>query len=80
MNWTSFPVTGPSPSVLKLGFGKIPFSTEFAAVNDWVMTDVVNFRVPAEALRSANSTSEGELVRLGTWSEGGVVESNGNTR
>ena len=66
MNWTSCPVTAPSPPVLKPGLGWIPLRTELAAVKDGWMILGVNVKLFAEALRSSNATSEGELTRVGT--------------
>jgi hypothetical protein len=66
-NKTSCPVTAPSPPVNWLGWGWIPRSTELAAVKVASRTLAVNARFAAAESRSSNSTSEGELTRVGTW-------------
>src|SRR5205823_5240198 len=78
-NVISCPVTGPSPLVLKFGFGKIPLRTEFAAVNDGLISPGVNVSSPAVEFLPVNSVSDGELTRVGTFPLGGLTESTGNT-
>ena len=55
----------------------MPFRMEFAAVKLDEMTPVVKVRPPLAESRSANSTSEGELTRVGTLGVRTVSESNG---
>src|SRR4051794_25045464 len=80
VNWTSRPVTGPSPKVFWLGDLLIPLRTEFWAVKLVAMGDVVNVRLPALLSRSSNWISEGELARVGTLGCLTVFESKGKTR
>jgi hypothetical protein len=66
VNWTSLPVTGPSPPVVWPGLGWIPLRTELFAVKVAARVDVMTVRFPLAVSRSSNSTSEGELTRVGT--------------
>ena len=57
-----------------------PGCTEFAAVKLSASSVVVNDSDASALSRVANATSEGELVRVGTWMARTVSESFGNTR
>ena len=89
LNCTCCPVTARSPPVVWVGVGWIPFRTEFAAVKLDARMPGVNVRPPPDPLsRDANSTSDGEFTRVGTWDVEKVgaplvrvtSESRGNTR
>ena len=58
----------------------MPLRMELLAVNVSASTDVVNERLASAVFRSSKATSDGELARVGTLPEGGLVESFGNTR
>ena len=58
----------------------MPLRTELATVKELLRTVVVKLRFEATVPRESNALSEGELVRVGTLPDGGLVESLGNTR
>ena len=60
------PRDGAVAAGVEAGARMDPLRTELFAVKLELMIPDVNVRLPAEALRSPNSTSEGELTRVGT--------------
>ncbi len=80
LNSTSSPVTPLSPPVVWPGKAWMPPGcTELPAVKLAEITPGAKVKPPFEA-RESNATSDGELTRVGTFPEGGKVESFGNTR
>src|SRR5437868_3257327 len=81
VNWTSSPVTAPSPPVVWLGLGWMPPRTEFRAVNAGLRRVSEKVSSPGWVLsRLVKATSEGELARVTTWGVRLVLESLGKTR
>ncbi len=75
---TSSPVAAPSPPVNIFGLLFMPFTTVLTTLKllDNVVT--VKVRSPRTALlRESKALSEGELVRVGTFPDGGLTESVG---
>src|ERR1043166_2759920 len=78
---TSSPVTAPSPLVLWAGLLLIAFTTEFDALKLALTIVAENERLPSalSLVAESISTSAGELVRVGTFPDGGNAESPGKT-
>lgn len=66
MNCTCSPLTGPSPPVLTLGSGLMPFNTELAAVNEALSIVPEKLSVLSAESRPSNAMSDGEFCRAGT--------------